>query len=218
MHVLDLSGIPAGYVGRRVLDDIHLRVEPGERIAIVGESGAGKTILLRLMREHCTAPVAIIPQDLGLVQALTVFHNVYMGQLHNRSTLHNLRTLFWPARHDVDAVRDVLEPLRLAEELFSAVRRLSGGQQQRTAVGRAFFNDAPVLIADEPVSAVDDHQAREILSLASAQKETIIVALHDRALALSFADRIIGLKDGKVALDTLTAGLQPGDLDGLYKS
>ena len=56
------------------------------------------------------------------------------------------------------------------------------------------------------------------MSLASTQKETVIVALHDRALALSFADRIIGLKDGKVALDTLTAGLQPGDLDGLYKS
>ncbi len=218
MHVLDLAGIPAGYDGRRVLEDIHLRVEPGERIAIVGESGAGKTTLLRLMREHCTAPAAIVPQDLGLVQALTVFHNVYMGQLHNRSTFHNLRTLFWPARRDVDAVREVLEPLRLPDEMFSAVRRLSGGQQQRTAVARALFNDAPVLIADEPVSAVDDHQAREILSLAGTQKKTIIVALHDRALALSFADRIIGLKDGKVALDTLTAGLQPGDLDGLYKS
>ena len=218
MHILDLAGVPAGYVGRPVLEDVHLRIEPGERIAIVGESGAGKTTLLRLIREHCTAPMAIIPQDLGLVQALSVFHNVYMGQLHNRSTLHNLRTLFWPARRDEDAVREVLSPLRLSEEMFSAVRRLSGGQQQRTAVARALFNDAITLIGDEPVSAVDDHQAREVLSLACAQKETVIVALHDRALALSFADRIIGLKDGKIELDTLTAGLRPGDLDGLYQT
>tara|TARA_R110002110_G_scaffold414147_1_gene643176 strand:- start:33248 stop:33904 length:657 start_codon:yes stop_codon:yes gene_type:complete len=218
MYILDLAGVPAGYADRPVLEDIHLRIEPGERIAIVGESGVGKTTLLRLIRERCGMPTAIIPQDLGLVQALSVFHNVYMGQIHNRSTIHNLRTLFWPAGRDVDAVRDVLTPLRLSDETFSAVRRLSGGQQQRTAVARALFNDAPVLIGDEPVSAVDDHQAREVLALAGAQKETVILALHDRELALSFADRVIGLKDGKIALDTLTAGLQPGDLDGLYRS
>ncbi|MDA0785835.1 MAG: ATP-binding cassette domain-containing protein [Proteobacteria bacterium] len=218
MPVLDLAGVPAGYQGRPVLEDVHLRIEPGERIAIVGESGAGKTTLLRLIREHCAAPTAIIPQDLGLVQALSVFHNVYMGQLHKHSSIHNLRTLFWPAAHDVDAVREILEPLRLSGEIFAAVRRLSGGQQQRTAVARALFNDAAILIGDEPVSAVDDHQAREILSLAGVRKETVIVALHDRVLALSFADRIIGLKDGKISLDTLTAGLRPGDLDGLYRT
>ncbi|MEP4377401.1 MAG: ATP-binding cassette domain-containing protein [Alphaproteobacteria bacterium] len=218
MHVLDVSGIPVGYSGRRVLEDVHLRIEPGERIAIVGESGAGKTTLLRLIREHCRMPTAIIPQDLGLVQALSVFHNVYMGQLHNHSTLHNLRTLFWPVTKDVDAVRETLAPLRLTEELFAAVRRLSGGQQQRTAVARALFNDAPVLIGDEPVSAVDDHQAREVLQLAGTRKETVVVALHDRALALSFADRIVGVQDGKIAMDTPSAGLTPGDLDRLYKT
>ena len=217
MYVLDLAGVPAGYVGKPVLDDIYLRIEPGERIAIVGESGAGKTTLLRLIREQCAVPAAFIPQDLGLVQALSVFHNVYMGQLHKHSTVHNLRTLFWPAAKDVDAVRETLTPLRLSDELFSAVRRLSGGQQQRTAVARALFNDATILIGDEPVSAVDDHQARDVLSLAGTVKETVILALHDRVLALSFADRIIGLKDGKIAMDTLTAGLQPGDLDGLYR-
>ena len=218
MYILDLAGVPAGYAGRPVLEDIHLRIEPGERIAIVGESGVGKTTLLRLIRERCGVPTAIIPQDLGLVQALSVFHNVYMGQLHNRSTIHNLRTLFWPAGRDVDAVGDVLVPLRLSDDAFSTVRRLSGGQQQRTAVARALFNDAPVLIGDEPVSAVDDYQAREVLALAGAQKETVILALHDRELALSFADRVIGLKDGRITLDTLTAGLQAGDLDGLYRS
>lgn len=150
MHILDLAGVPAGYADRPVLEDIHLRIEPGERIAIVGESGAGKTTLLRAIREHCTVPAAIVPQDLGLVQALTVFHNVYMGQLHKRSTFHNLRTLFWPAGLDVEAVRDVLTPLRLPDEIFSAVRRLSGGQQQRTAVARALFNDAPSCSATSP--------------------------------------------------------------------
>ena len=218
MCVLDLAGVPASYAGRPVLEDIHLRIEPGERIAIVGESGVGKTTLLRLIRAHCSVPTAIIPQDLGLVQALSVFHNVYMGQLHNRSTIHNLRTLFWPAGRDVEAVGDVLTPLRLADEAFSPVRRLSGGQQQRTAVARALFNDAPVLIGDEPVSAVDDYQAREVLALAGGQKETVILALHDRELALTFADRVIGLRDGNIVMDTLAAGLQPGDLDGLYRS
>lgn len=217
MPILDLAGIPAGYPDRRVLNDVHLRIDAGERIAIVGESGAGKTTLLRLVRTACAVPAAYVPQDLGLVQALTVFHNVYMGRLHQRSALRNLRTLFWPAAADVESVQTVLTPLRMSNELFSAVRRLSGGQQQRTAMARALYNDATLLIGDEPVSAVDDHQARAVLALAAQQKQTVVLALHDRALALSFADRIIGLDGGRIVMDQPTAGMQPGDLDGLYR-
>ena len=93
---------------------------------------------------------------------------------------------------------------------------LSGGQQQRTAVGRALFHTGDILIADEPVSAVDEHQAREILNAITANKRTVVLAMHDRKLAIEFADRLIGIRDGLVVLDELASGMKPRDLDQLY--
>ncbi len=216
MDIVSLDGELAGYGGAPILQDLNLTIRAGERIAIVGESGAGKTTLLRLLRERSTVPVALVPQDLGLVQALTAFHNVYMGRLDRHGALTNLRNLVWPARHETEAIRQVLDTLRLADKLFTPVGRLSGGQRQRIAVGRALYADAGLFLGDEPVSAVDDLQAREILDLVADRKETVVVALHDRVLALGFADRVIGLRGGRVVLDRPAADLSPADLDPLY--
>ena len=157
-----------------------------------------------------------MPQDSALVQALTVFHNVYMGRLHQRSVWRNLRNLVLPARRDVEEVRKVLAPLRLEDKIFSGVGELSGGQYQRTALARALFHTGDIIVADEPVSSVDEHQAREILETMNAEKQTVLLAMHDRALAIEFADRLIGVKDGRIVMDTRSAGMTPADLDHLY--
>lgn len=216
MNVVELVGEPAGYSNKVVLEDLRLQITAGERVAIIGESGSGKTTLLKLIEQRATQTVALVPQDLGLVRALTVFHNVYMGRLNQNPALHNLRNLVWPARQDVNAVREVLEDLRLTDKIFTPVGQLSGGQQQRTAVARALHSAGDLFIGDEPVSAVDDHQARELLNITGQQKNTVVVALHDRALALSFAQRLIGLRDGRIVFDSPTEGLTPTDLDHLY--
>jgi phosphonate transport system ATP-binding protein len=216
MPLVELRDETAGYDGTAVLRELSLRIDPGERIALVGESGAGKSTLLRLLYERCGAAAALMPQDLGLVQALTVFHNVYMGRLHRRSVWRNLRNLLLPAPADVAEVRDVLARLRLDDKIFSPVGQLSGGQHQRTALGRALYHPGDVLVADEPVSAVDEHQARELLGLMNAEKRTVILAMHDRTLAIEFADRLIGIRDGRIVLDAPAAGMKPSDLDDIY--
>ena len=100
--------------------------------------------------------------------------------------------------------------------MFSSVGELSGGQQQRTAVGRALFHPADILIADEPVSNVDEHQAQEVLDIIGRSKKTVVLAMHDRALAIAFADRLIGIRDGRITLDVPADGMTPSDLDDLY--
>lgn len=217
MRLVELSDESAGYNGTTILRGLTLTIDAGERIALVGESGAGKSTLLRLVYERCPG-AALMPQDLGLVQALTVFHNVYMGRLNQHSVWRNLRNLLRPAPDDVRDVRDVLERLRLEDKIFTGVGELSGGQYQRTALGRALYHPGRTMIADEPVSSVDEHQAREILGTMTAEKETVILAMHDRTLAIEFADRLIGLKDGRIVMDEKSAGLSPGDLDDLYRS
>jgi phosphonate transport system ATP-binding protein len=218
MPLIELRDESAGYSGTAVLHGLTLNVEAGERIALVGESGAGKSTLLRLIYERCGPEAALVPQELGLVQALTVFHNVYMGQLHQRSVWRNLRNLILPMRADVDEVTAVVTSLRLEDKLFAAVGTLSGGQQQRTAIGRALYHPGDILIADEPVSSVDEHQAQEILQAVNAEKRTVVLAMHDRALAIQFADRLIGIKGGRIVLDEQAAGLTPADLDELYQT
>ena len=217
MTLLQLSNEVAGYRGETVLRDLTLSIEAGERVALVGESGTGKSTLLRLIYERCRESAALVPQNLGLVQSLTVFHNIYMGRLRDYSVWRNFRNLIKPASLDVAQVEPVVKELRLEDKLFTPVTELSGGQQQRTAVGRALFNTGELILGDEPVSAVDEHQARDILSVLSNQKKTVILAMHDRALALEFTDRVIGIRDGRIVLDEPTKGMKPGDLDNLYK-
>ena len=218
MALLQLSDEVAGYNGETVLRDLTLSIDAGERIALVGKSGAGKSTLLRLIYERCQDTAALVPQDSGLVQSLTVFHNVYMGRLHNHSVWRNLRNLLKPMPADIETVRPVVEELRLEEKLFSPVAELSGGQQQRTAVGRALYSTGDILLGDEPVSAVDEHQAHNILSVLNNQKKTVVLAMHDRALALEFTNRVVGIRDGRIVLDEATAGMTPDDLDHLYQA
>jgi len=216
MTPIALEGATVGYGGRAVLEDVTLTVRPGEVVALVGRSGAGKSTLLRLLYERAGPAAALTPQDYGLVQSLSVFHNIYMGRLDRRGWLANLRALLAPARADVAAVRNVAARLGLDEKLFEPAGELSGGQKQRTAVGRALYREAEIVLADEPVSAVDEHQSRDVLAALLEGYDTAVLALHDRALAIDFADRIVGLKDGRIALDRPSAGMAPADLDEIY--
>jgi len=217
MALIELVDESVGYNGTTILSGLTLRIDEGERIALVGESGAGKSTLLRLIHERVGNTAALVPQELGLVQALSVFHNVYMGRLNERSLWRNLRNLLSPCPADVAEVADVLRRMRLEDKLFTGVGELSGGQQQRTAVGRALYHTGDILIADEPVSAVDEHQARDILGVINGGKRTVVLAMHDRALAIAFVDRLLGIKDGRIALDEKSTGMKPSDLDHLYR-
>ena len=218
MSLIELREDTVGYNGTAVLRELDLTIEAGERIALVGESASGKTTLLDLIYSRLGDSAALVPQELGLVQALSVFQNVYMGRLHQRSIWRNLRNLFLPFKVDIGLVLPVLKTLRLDDKIHASVGELSGGQQQRTAVGRALFHPGDILIADEPVSAVDEHQAREILKAITGNKPTVVLAMHDRALAIEFADRLIGIKNGLIALDEPASGMKPSDLDDLYKN
>ena len=210
--VFELKRACAGYNGRPVLFDIDLTVRARERIAVMGRSGAGKSTLLGLLYAQRPGDVALVPQASALVKPLSVFHNVYMGRLDRHSTAYNLRTLVWPAVCKVAEVRNVLASVGLEEEMFSATGALSGGQQQRTSVARALYNGRPILIGDEPVSALDRVQGADILSLLKSQHQTVVLALHDVHHALEHADRIVVLEHGRKIIDEPSTTLTANDL------
>lgn len=211
-----LANASAAYDGRPVLSGLDLTVRAGERVALMGRSGAGKSTLIGLIHGQAPERVALVPQAAALVRPLSVFHNVYMGRLDRRSTLHNLRTLVRPARADVAAVEAVLDRVGLADRLWARAGALSGGQQQRVSVARALYNGRPILVGDEPVSALDRRQGGRILAELARGHETLILALHDVALALAHTDRIVVLEAGRIVLDTPSAGLDPARLSPFY--
>ncbi|GJE39052.1 ATP-binding cassette domain-containing protein [Methylobacterium persicinum] len=216
--VLVLANARAAYGGREVLAGIDLTIRAGERVALMGRSGAGKSTLLGLIRDRIPDRVALVPQAAALVRTLSVFHNVYMGRLDRHPTLHNLRTLVSPARADVAAVETVLARVGLSDKLWAKAGELSGGQQQRVSVARALYNGRPVLLGDEPVSALDPRQGDAVLSELSAAHATLILALHDAGLALAHCDRIVVLEAGRIALDAPTREVDPARLRPFYET
>ena len=216
MSGFDLAGLSASFGGERVIGPLSLNVKDGDRVALVGRSGAGKSTLINLIHQQVGRTSSLVPQDLGLVNALPVFHNVFMGQLDAHSTWYNTVSLVRPFTKDANNVRSLLKDLSMPEKIWIATASLSGGQRQRVAVARALFRNADLLLADEPVSALDGPMAHLVMELLSTRFQTSVIALHDVELALKYCTRIVGIQDGQIALDEPSERLTPDDITPLY--
>lgn len=216
MSGFELTGLSASFGGERVIGPLSLSVKDGERVGLVGCSGAGKSTLISLIHQRVGRASSLVPQDLGLVNALPVFHNVFMGQLDAHSTWYNTLTLIRPFSRDATAVRALLDKLSMREKIWVPAASLSGGQRQRVAIARALFRESSLLLADEPVSALDGPMAHLVMDLLSRSFNTSIIALHDVELALKYCTRIVGIQDGQIALDEPSDRLTPADIAPLY--
>ncbi len=214
----ELNSANLRYKNVDVFNDVSLSVREGEHVALLGKSGAGKSTLLNALyqqqREYC----ALVPQNVALVEALSVFHNVYMGRLNQHGTFYNLLNLAWPQAKPVAEVDRLIQSLGLDALLFNCTGELSGGQKQRVAIARALYQNNEVLLGDEPISALDSAQAEKIMQLLHDQHNTVVLAMHDVAMALRFANRVVGIKDGVIAIDQPADAVSVADLHFLYEA
>ncbi|MDX1589605.1 MAG: ATP-binding cassette domain-containing protein [Oleiphilaceae bacterium] len=217
MVALALEDVSASFGKTRVLGPLSLTVRPGEQVALVGKSGAGKSTLLSLMHQQARVPVAYMPQALGLVETLSVFHNVYMGRLSQHPTWYNLLNLAWPQRKELETIEPILAWMQLSEKRRAAAGELSGGQRQRTAAARVIYQGADLLLADEPVSALDGPLAHVVMQALTRSYATAVLAMHDVELALQYTQRIVGIQHGRVVLDEPSHRLSAADLQSLYQ-
>ena len=213
----DLERVSVSYDGVRVLKGISLRIREGEKAVIIGPSGAGKSTLLKKLYELRQAQCAFIHQDYALVAQLSAFHNVYIGRLDQHSTTHNLLNLLRPQKVDLSHITPIFRAIGMEEKMFARVSTLSGGQQQRVAVGRAIYRRSSIILGDEPVSAIDPHQAGGLLGLVKSSADTVILAMHDVQLALAAFPRVIGLREGRVVLDLPSEEVGEDTLADLYR-
>jgi phosphonate transport system ATP-binding protein len=227
----------------RALHGIDLRIERGERVAILGPSGAGKSSLLRLLnatarptqgsiqydgqelaalsgRELRAARrrIGTVFQHPSLVPPLSALQNVLCGRLAAWSFLQSLRALVRPRQDDVERATAALRRVDLAEKSSARADELSGGQQQRVAIARMLVQDPEVVLADEPFASLDPALTAQLadLLIAVSAGRTMIAMLHDVGLALERFPRVIGLRDGRIHFDRPSAEVSPGLLQELY--
>lgn len=207
-----------GYAGRPVLEALNLNVRQGDKIALLGESGTGKSTLLRRLRELRPDEVAWCPQQPGLVPVLSTFHNIYMGRLAGQPFWYNLVNLVKPLAGPKEDIAALASRLGLSGQLWQPAGALSGGQQSRVSLARALYQQKPVFIGDEPVSALDERQAADLLTLVCERHQTVVLALHNVEQALTHCTRIVGLRRGRLVLDAPSSELTAAQLRTLYTS
>ena len=229
--------------GTVAVDGISLTVSPGEQVAVIGPSGAGKTTLFRILNltlrptsgslslrgvdvaglsdealRRQRRRIGTIYQQHNLVGRLRVVHNVLAGNLGEWSTAKAIVSLFRP--REAEAARHALSRVGIPEKLYARTDELSGGQQQRVAVARVLIQNPDIILADEPVSSVDPSLAVSIVTLlrdlAHESRKTLLINLHSVHLALGHFPRIVGIRDGRIHFDLSPDKVSEELLHGLY--
>jgi phosphonate transport system ATP-binding protein len=236
-HPTALAGAPS------CLQQISLAIAPGEQVAVIGPSGAGKTSFLALMAaslKPANGQVLLDGQSLWslpqpLLQALRgqvyyapqtpplpprqrVVTSVLAGRLPSQSLWQSLISLIYPS--DAHLAAQALAAFDLEEKLWLRVDRLSGGERQRVGLARALLSPARLWLIDEPLSALDPKRAHLVIFVLTEQARargiTLVCSLHQVDFALSAFPRVIGLQDGRVAFDLPAKEVDPARLAELY--
>ncbi|TXD38950.1 phosphonate ABC transporter, permease protein PhnE [Lujinxingia vulgaris] len=209
------------------LRGISFDVNAGERVAIIGRSGGGKSSLMRVLSgllspsagtveaagfrmEAGRLPpramyeqVGLVFQNYGLVPQLSALQNVLCGRLLHQRSASSL--LHFPGE-DRDQARALLEELGLGERLHTRSSRLSGGEQQRVAIARLLHQNPRVMLLDEPIASLDVHWARMAIERLAgggpqSAERALIMVMHDLNMARQFATRVIVLHHGEILFD-----------------
>ena len=241
--LLELVGLRKSFGTNQVLQGIDLQVRAGEFVAVLGANGSGKSTALRCVvglldadggtvkvgdvaldpqhRERTAEArrlVAMVFQQIHLVRRRSVIDNVCCGALGRLPLWRSLTPMLFPQDVRVEAMR-CLDRVGLASRAGERAGRLSGGQQQRVAIARALCQRASVVLADEPVSALDPAAAENVVALLrdlARDGYAVVAVLHQPDLALRYADRVVGMLGGRVAVDKAPRYIRDEEIEHLY--
>ncbi|MGY4688344.1 phosphonate ABC transporter ATP-binding protein [Salibacterium sp. K-3] len=230
--------------GYAALENVSFSVNQGEHVTILGANGAGKSTLIKTivgLEKPTTGSIKIgttelnnitpkklqqvrqrigfVFQNLNLVQNLSVFQNVLFGTMGRTRNFLN----WWPStasRYDRELTMSYLEDVGMEHTAKKRVDRLSGGQQQRVAIAKMMMQQPDIVIADEPIASLDPQAGEEIMHLLTSiikeKQVTMVSVLHQLEISKKYADRLIGLKNGKMVMNTSSYNTNTKHLNELY--
>ncbi|NNE56633.1 MAG: ABC transporter ATP-binding protein [Hellea sp.] len=212
--------ISAGYGKADIIRDISVSAKPGHLIALIGPNGSGKSTLIKTLagllplssgdiqlgdqdlgdytRREAAKKIAYLAQERRALPAMTPADILELGRAPFRGRLGKISA----AGHD--AIKSAVKAANIAPLMHRRFGELSGGEQARVLMARALSVDAPIILTDEPIAALDPYYQlvmMDILKAEAARGKVVIAALHDLALAYQFADRIWVMDQGQLAVD-----------------
>lgn len=229
--------------GTKGLQEVNLKIEQGEFVAIIGLSGAGKSTLIRLVNKmidltegelyvdgvnpNKLSPsklrkfrrkIGMIFQSFNLVSRTSAIKNVLCADVPEMSFLASLFG-FFTKKQKLEALK-ALDEVGILDKAYTRCDQLSGGQQQRVALARTLKQNPSIILADEPVAALDPVTARQVMSnfseINKSKNITILLNIHHVDLALDYADRVIGIKAGRIVYDGPASEVTEEILDNIY--
>lgn len=239
---LEVKNLIFNYGVKNILNDISFEVPNGNFVAIVGKSGAGKSTLLRCLNllnkpqsgeiiitgenivqsnrtrlKRIRRDIAFIFQDYNVLDNLYTVENVLTPYLVKKSVLG---LLLGYTKKEYNEGVDFLKQVGLEDEAFKKSKYLSGGQKQRVAIAKALAQNPKILLADEPVSSLDEKNTTLIMDTFKKLNEengiTVLINLHDVNLAKKYSTKILGLKDGKVLFYKDSEKVTKDEFEELY--
>ncbi|TGA96037.1 phosphonate ABC transporter ATP-binding protein [Sporolactobacillus shoreae] len=225
------------------LSHVSFSVNEGELVSIIGPSGAGKSTLLRCINRLIEATsgevifdktnvqqlskgklralrtkIGMIFQSYNLVDRLSVFENVLHGRLGYKPAFVGALGLYHES--EKKQALEILKSLGLEDQVYKRCDQLSGGQKQRVGIARALVQEPRMLLADEPIASLDPSSSKTIMDhlrhISTSLGITVLVNLHQLDIALNYADRIIGVSQGKVVFDGLPSELTDETIRTIY--
>jgi len=229
--------------GTTALNNVNIKIEQGEFVAVIGLSGAGKSTLIRCInRMHDITGgqiivdsvdvsklngrlirkfrrrVGMIFQSFNLVTRTTVINNVLVSLVPDLPMWRKLLGIF--TKEQKIKALEALDKVGILDKAFVRVDQLSGGQQQRVALARTLAQNPDIILADEPIASLDPVTSRIVMDdFKRINKElniSVIMNIHHVEIALEYADRIIGIRKGEVVFDGATSRVTQDILQEIY--
>ena len=229
--------------GVKGLNNVSLEIKQGEFVAIIGLSGAGKSTLIRTInRMHDISEgtltvdgidvnslkgkilrrfrrdIGMIFQSFNLVTRTTVINNVLTSNIPD---LPFWRVLLgaYPKKNKLAAL-EALDKVGILDKAYTRVDQLSGGQQQRVALARTLAQNPKIILADEPVAALDPVTAKQVMDdfkrINREMNISVLINIHHVDLALDYAERVIGIRAGEIVYDGPSKAVTQEVLDQIY--
>lgn len=230
--------------GVEALKNVTLEIEQGEFITIIGLSGAGKSTLIRLVNkmhdvtsgelivndvhvDHSLTgkklrrfrrQIGMVFQGFNLIGRTTVLKNVLAARVADIGLFKSLLGIY--SLEDKVIALNALEKVGILDKAYSRVDQLSGGQMQRVALARTLAQDPSIILADEPVASLDPITATQVMKdFERINKEfniTVIANMHHVDMAMKYATRVVGIKEGEVVFDGPTEKVDNDILKMVY--
>lgn len=239
-----IRGISKKYGEIPVLKNLNLSIPKGQAVALIGSNGSGKSTLLRSsirliepnsgeiiingeeishysLRQlrKIRSQIGFVFQHHNLVPRLSVLSNVLHGAL-GRKNSPRLWFQGFASKEEREEAMNCLERVGLAQFASRRATQLSGGQSQRVAIARALMQRPSIIMADEPVASLDPQAGEEVMELffhlSREENLTLLFCTHHLEHALTYADRVIGLSEGRIQIDSLTRDITSEELRGIY--